>query len=168
MQDYHLILTGFMGTGKSTIGRKVAEKLERKFLDTDEEIVRRVGQSVVEIFAHFGESSFRQKEREICDELSSCRENLVVATGGGTIFFFDNLAHLSKKGLLVCLRASLAEISRRLPSCTDRPLLTGDYRYLYERRKPTYDSIEHWVDTSGKTPDFVVQELLTLWQSLKK
>ena len=105
----NLALIGFMGTGKTTVGRLVAEQLGFEFLDTDEFIQARTGRTIADIFAKEGESAFRALERQMVQELSS-REKTVISTGGGLPTNPENLAALKSFALVVCLWASPEKI----------------------------------------------------------
>jgi shikimate kinase len=119
---HNIALIGFMGTGKSTVGRMVAEMLHFTFLDTDHVIEARAGRSVADIFAHDGEAVFREWERRIVEELTR-RTKTVIATGGGLPANEANLASLKTHALVVCLWASPETIWERVRGHQHRPLL---------------------------------------------
>jgi shikimate kinase len=167
----NLVLTGFMGTGKTTIGRLLAARLGREFVDTDAVIEERHG-PITTIFDERGESAFRQIERELAVELGE-RSGLVIATGGRMLLdptAFDALSH---NGRIFCLVASPDEIYRRVTADgdrPDRPLLQAED--LQERivdllsdRDPHYARFMQ-VGTDGMEPQEVVKELLELWSRL--
>src|SRR5919201_3601218 len=108
----NLVLTGFMGTGKTSVGCALARVLQREFVDMDEVIAAREGAPISEIFARRGEEYFRRRERELCMELAA-RENLVIATGGGALVDAANRAQFAHANI-ICLDASLDEILQRL------------------------------------------------------
>lgn len=118
----NVVLVGFMGTGKSVVGKILAEKMERKFVDLDEEIVKDVGMTINDIFEYYGEDHFRDLESKKIEGLSS-KDNLVIATGGGALIREENVERLREKGVLICLTASAKEILRRVENQTHRPLL---------------------------------------------
>ncbi len=162
--DRNIVITGFMGTGKTTVGRLVAERLGRPFVDTDAEIVRRLGLSIPELFAREGEAGFRHIEQRICRFLAAQR-GLVIATGGGMLVDAGNRRVMLASGMVVCLGASPEMIEARLKDEADeRPLLHGDWHALLEQRQAAYDAIPIQVDTSDKTPEQVVEEIIFLWQ----
>ncbi len=162
--DRNIVITGFMGTGKTTVGRLLAERLGRPFIDTDAEIVQRMGLSIPEIFAREGETGFRHIEQRICRFLAAQR-GLVIATGGGMLVDAGNRSVMLASGTVVCLVASPEAIETRLKNEADeRPLLRGDWRALLEQRRTAYDAIPTHVDTSDKTPEQVVEEIIFLWQ----
>src|SRR5258708_1932192 len=109
----HIVLTGFMGTGKTTIGRMVAQHIGREFVDMDEVMVARAGKSIARIFAEEGADAFRRRESDLCRELAQ-RSGLVIATGGGALIDDANRSALAPHSRLFCLDATPAEIARRL------------------------------------------------------
>jgi len=120
-----IYLVGYMGCGKSTIGRKVAELLEMTFVDLDKYIEERYFKSVPAIFADEGEGGFRDKERTSLLEVSQF-ENVVVGTGGGTPCFFDNMEVMNNNGITVYIAPDTEILAARLlKSRTERPLIAG-------------------------------------------
>jgi shikimate kinase len=129
-----VFLIGYMGCGKSTIGKKLATRLKFDFIDTDASIVNMTGKQVSEIFAQDGEDAFRQLERSVIVSLCS-RSNVVVATGGGSPCFFDNMALMNKSGITAYIKMhpdSLA--SRLIASPTERPMI----RQIRDEDLPLY------------------------------
>lgn len=119
----NIVLIGFMATGKSTVGKMVAEKLKMKFIDSDEEIIKKSGVSIDSIFSEFGENYFRNIESEIIKDISSL-EGYVISTGGGVVKRRENIIELKKKGILVFLNASPEKIIKNLNNdIENRPLL---------------------------------------------
>ena len=165
MPPSNIVLTGFMGTGKSTVGKLVARRLKWPFVDSDEEIVRRAGLPIPQIFAQLGEPHFREIEREVCRALAG-RQQTVIATGGGMLVDPTNREVMQASGLVVCLSASSKTLARRLRNDGSRPLASGDWRSLLARRQAAYDSIPYQVDTSGRKAADVAAEIIALWQSL--
>lgn len=160
----NVVLTGFMGTGKTDVGRLLATRLGFAFLDCDGEIERQYGMTVSDIFARFGEDSFREREAAVIARLSE-REHVVIATGGGAVLRSDNRAHLRKKGVIVCLTASAETILRRTETTYHRPLLNvpnplDRIRELIETRRPYYEDADIIIDTEGKSPAEVAEEIL--------
>ncbi len=158
--DANIILTGFMATGKTTIGRRVALLLDRRFVDADDVIVERAGMSIPQIFATQGEVAFRALEKEVCRDLAAER-GLVIATGGGMLVDPDNLARMRTSGLVVCLDAVPDVIRERLALAGDRPL-AGDWEALLEKRRAAYAAIPDHVDTSAGMPDEIAQQIVEL------
>ena len=159
--DPNVVLAGFMGTGKSAVGKIVAARLKRPFVDTDEFIVKGAGKPIAEIFAQEGEITFRYMERRACRFFAG-QSGLVIATGGGMLMDTGNLAVMVASGIVVCLNASPATIRERLAGQTGRPLFSGDWEGLLASRRATYASMPHQIDTDGKTPEQVAQEVIAL------
>jgi shikimate kinase/3-dehydroquinate synthase len=164
----NLILSGFMGTGKSVVGRLVAERLGRPFLDMDAEIERRAGKSIPAIFAEDGEDTFRAMEQALCGEVSRLA-GYVIATGGGALVDPDNRDRLAQSGPIVCLTAAVDELLRRLSGTSDRPLLQGtDARGAAERllhvRREAYAAVPWQIDTTSLSPEKVVDQVVPLAQ----
>ena len=162
----NLVLTGFMGTGKTAVGREVARRLKRRFVDLDEEIVRAAGRSIPRIFAEEGESGFRAWERRVAREHGHAR-GLVVATGGGLVLQPEAMGWLAAGGMVVCLDASVPEILRRVGRSRNRPLLQSadrerQVRELLDQRRPLYEAVEPHVATDGLTRDQVAEAVIRL------
>jgi len=141
----NIYLIGPMGSGKTTIGRRVSEILEREFFDCDAELEQATGASVNLIFDIEGEEGFRERESRVLRELS-LRENSVVATGGGVVLRPENRAVMKGSGLVVYLRTPVAQQLRRLRLDQTRPLLQTQDREkrlveLAEKRDPIYESL---------------------------
>jgi shikimate kinase len=153
-----LFLIGFMGSGKTTVGGLLAERLGWSFADLDELIVRAAGLSVAEIFAREGEEGFRRRETEAVRAASSGRR-AVVATGGGAACREENLALMLGAGRVVALAISAAEAVRRTGSRSGRPLLDGSAdplgaaTALLAKREPFYARAHLRVETDSLTPD---------------
>jgi len=166
MPPDNLILTGFMGTGKTTVGRLLAERLGRPFVDTDALIVERAGRPIADIFRDDGEERFRQWEAEVAEELSAQR-GLVIATGGRLMLDPDNAAALGQTGPVFCLSAAPETILARVAADEDkRPLLAaGDagsrVRLLLQHRAPAYARFRA-VDTDGRAPDEVAAAIAAI------
>jgi len=163
-KSVNIILTGFMGTGKSAVGREVARRLGRSFVDMDELIVSGEGRSISEIFRASGEPYFRRLEAALCVELAG-RNGLVIATGGGTLVSPENRATLEPSGVIICLTATVDEILRRLDRFRDRPLLAPPGRRmrieaLLAERAEAYAAIPHQIDTTGKPVERVATEII--------
>ena len=168
MSSENVVLTGFPGTGKSTIGRQLAARLERPFVDVDAEITARAGCGVREIFADRGEAAFRALEREVCCAVAQ-RTGTVISTGGGALIDPANRDALSATGRVVCLTCDTDEILRRLDEDGDRPLLgaTGEDRRprieaLLADRAEAYAVLPHHVDTTGRAEAEIVGAIVDL------
>lgn len=162
---FNIVLTGFMGTGKTQIGLRLANVLRREFVDIDDLIEEKAGTSIPNIFKLQGERAFRQLEHDACLEASQ-RRAIVLATGGGTVVNPANLQALQESGILICLTATPQEILNRVGSDSDRPMLnsgTGSrierIAILLEERAPYYNSIPCQVNTTHMTHCDVVSHL---------
>jgi shikimate kinase len=163
-QIHNLVLIGFMGTGKSCVGRLAAAQLRYEFVDTDELIEKRAGQSITEIFARQGEAAFREIEREVVAEIAGWRRR-VIATGGGLGADEPNLASLKQHALVVCLWAAPEAIWQRVRHQTHRPLLQepdplGRIRSLLEARAPFYKQADVLVNTGMRSLKEVTAQVL--------
>ena len=161
--EKNIVLTGFMATGKSTVGQIVATKLGRVFYDIDTAIEHRTGLTIPRIFAEHSEPFFRAIEKGICHEVALQR-NLVIATGGGAVIDDDNRDALLKTSFVICLVASPEIIESRLKQFDLRPL-AGQWRELLEARMSIYQSLPHSINTSGLSPEQVAGEVIRLWQN---
>jgi shikimate kinase len=172
MSARHLVLIGLMGAGKTTVGMRCAELLERPFLDTDQLIEATTRMSVPEIFEQHGEDEFRALERGAVADASASPEPLVIACGGGVVLDAGNRRALRARGVLVWLRASPAVLGDRVGAGARRPLLAGaapplaTLRRLSELRTPAYEAAAHLsVDTEGLTVDEVAARVVEDFRS---
>ncbi len=160
-----VILTGFMGSGKSSVGREVARRLGRPFVDMDDVIEEREGTTVAEIFARRGEAYFRKVEQELWRELAATR-GLVIATGGGTLVPVENRNMAEERDWVICLLADVEELAERLPDDGSRPLLEGDHRTqitrLLAERRQAYCSIAIQIQTAGLTVAQIAELIVAL------
>lgn len=161
-----IVVTGFMGTGKSVVARGVAAALGRALVDMDVEIAARLGKSIPDVFREDGEDAFRRAEAALCRELGE-REGLVIATGGGALVDEANRRALGQRGLLVCLDCEAAELLHRLRGDRGRPMLWADdpearLHGLLAQRRAAYARIPYHVDTTHRSPDQVVSDVLAL------
>ena len=166
MEPRNIILCGFMGTGKTRTGRALAARLGWTFFDCDDEIERRAGVSISEIFRTQGEAGFRAVESAVARDCAAL-ERHVIATGGGMVLNSENVAALRAAGTLVLLTATPETIWQRVRHATHRPLLKkadpqGEIRRLLEERAGVYDAIELKVATDGRESEQVVQALLAI------
>lgn len=164
MADRNVVLTGFMGTGKTTVGRVLAELLGYQFVDTDRVIETQHG-AIPAIFAEQGERAFRRYERDTAEELAA-RRGQVIATGGRMMIDAVNAEHLSATGDVFCLVASVDTIFERVAPDGDvgaRPMLAGDdpratVERLLAERAPAYAAFRA-VDTDGREPADIAAEI---------
>lgn len=162
----NIILVGFMGTGKSSVGQYLARRLGCRFVDMDTLIESRVGKPITRIFAEDGEASFRNTERTLVQELAR-QSNQVIAAGGGTVLNPNNIHDFSQSGQVICLSASPEEILARISNSYQRPLLNqpnpaAAIRKLLTQRQPYYSAIPFQVDTTGKTVQEVAELIMAL------
>jgi shikimate kinase len=161
----NLILVGFMGTGKSSIGRLAAQRLRFQFVDTDALIVERAGMEVSEIFATQGEAHFRDLEAGAIESLA-IRERCVIATGGGAVLRERNRELLRALGFVVLLKAREAVILDRVMHGAKRPLLRAPnpaekIAQLLSERRAAYEAAAHWtLDTSDLTREQAADALV--------
>jgi len=164
----NLVITGFMGAGKTAVAMEVARRLERRFVDMDAEIELRAGKPIARIFTEDGEAAFRQIEADLCRELRA-RQGLVIATGGGTLTNADNRAAMTRTGTVICLRCDLDGIMQRLGTGAGvkRPLLAGPHpraevRRLMAERRSAYAAIPWQVDTTELSIPEVADRVIKL------
>lgn len=160
----NIVLCGYMGSGKTSVGKRLAELTGRTFIDMDRYIEQKEGATISEIFAARGEAAFRAMERETAKELS-LKSGLIVATGGGALMDAENTAVLKENGVIVLLNASMEAIRKRLSGDSSRPLLNGSDREetlqrLYRERMGVYRAAADFtVDADGCVQD-VTQRIL--------
>jgi shikimate kinase len=161
---HNLALVGFMGTGKSSVGRLAAEQLRFDFIDTDEWIESQTGKTVAQIFEQNGEAAFRQLEADTARALES-RGNIVISCGGGFVSNPLNLASLKSHALVICLWASPEIIWERVRTQTHRPLIQTanpleKIRELLEQRSAAYHEADAMIHTAFRPPKEVAQQVL--------
>ncbi|MCB9079328.1 MAG: shikimate kinase [Anaerolineaceae bacterium] len=154
----NIILTGFMGTGKTTVGQLVAAQLQREFIDMDDLIESREGRPISHIFANEGEPYFRRLEADLCRELAA-KSELVIATGGGALVPEANLRVMERTGLVICLDCQPDVLWQRIGHSQNRPMLAAqdEGRFarlaaLLEQRTPAYGRIKYHVDVTRLAP----------------
>jgi shikimate kinase len=159
-----LFLTGFMGAGKTTIGRALADELSLTLFDTDDLIERAMKKTINAIFEEEGELAFRRYEHKVLQNVSG--QSVIVSTGGGIVTREENRQCMKKNGIIIFLHSDLETIRERLVQDTTRPLLTGNKKekidQLFEARLPYYLEADYVVNTSGKSVDTVVTEITGL------
>lgn len=167
----NIYLVGFMGTGKTAVGRYLAQSLNLKFIDLDDLIEQKENRKIGEIFRLEGEDYFRQKESGIVFEISK-EDNLVVAAGGGVIVNPKNLKRLKKTGVVICLSAAAEVIYERTKNETHRPLLKVDnprekIKELLLSRDKFYRQAHFTVDTSFKSIKQISEEIISIFKNFK-
>jgi shikimate kinase len=164
--DEHLVLIGMMGTGKTTVGHIVAERLQRPFLDSDEEIEARTGHTVREIFEQHGEAAFRTLETDVLEEALAAPEPAVIAAAGGVVLSERNRRALQRApARVVWLCADPANLVERVQRGGHRPLLDGDpaatLQRMWDERHELYRSVaDVVVAVDGRSVDDIVEEVL--------
>jgi shikimate kinase len=164
-----IFIVGMMGAGKSTVGVRLARRLNRAFIDVDRELESRLGVDIPTVFDLEGEDGFRRREAQLIDELSRQRDH-VLATGGGAVLLPANRQALSSRGLVVYLRATPVDLWQRLRRDKHRPLLQAEnprqrVLELVEQRDPLYLAIADHVVSTGRQPVDVAVESIIDWMS---
>ena len=163
----NIVLVGLMGSGKSSIGRTIAKKLNRRFIDTDRYIERKAGKTTAEIFNAGGEGEFRIFEKEVIKKISQY-VGIVVATGGGALKDPENFRYLKESGWIIALYASPATLYKRIEGKRVRPLLLNEgdpvkkLEEIFNDRKTMYAQADFQVDTEGKEIDQIADEIISL------
>ncbi len=158
----NIFLVGFMGSGKSTVGKILSEKTGLAFVDIDEEIEKKEGKKIKEIFKEKGEKYFRELEKKEIETFLKKR-GFVVSTGGGLGANPGNMKRMKESGIVVWLDVSLDEVLRRCKNDTDRPLLKQpfeDLKKLYENRKKIYSLADIHIKAENKKPEDIAEEIL--------
>jgi shikimate kinase len=161
------VLIGMMGAGKTTLGRRLARRLSRPFIDSDQQIEARTGRTVREIFEADGESAFRALETEALAEALATTSPSIVAAAGGTVLRDVNRDRMRANGTVIWLRADPGELAERVRNGSHRPLLAEDpeatlHRLAAERSDLYGELADHIVDTGGRPPEEIVDELCAL------
>ena len=168
----NLILIGYRGTGKSTVGKIVAEMLNFKRIETDAEITDRAGMSIPEIVKENSWNYFRDLESEVVSEACSM-ENTVIDCGGGVVTRPENVKALKRSGIIFLLKADINDILRRISSSSQRPSLTGDKSFTVEveqvlkEREPLYQAAaDYIIDTSSESPRTAGKKIAQIYRKL--
>ncbi|MDR4498204.1 MAG: shikimate kinase [Candidatus Scalindua sp.] len=172
----NIVLIGFRGTGKSTIGKLLANRLKRSFVDTDEYIINTTGKTIKEIFQEEGEKKFRQIEADTI-ALLRVMDKKIIAAGGGVVLNNKNVETLKSNGVLILLEAAPEIIHKRIsldektmhqrPSLTDKGAFE-EIKHLIKQRQKLYDeAASHRINTSNKSTEEIVEEILFIIGNLK-
>ena len=170
----NIILVGFMGSGKTSIGMKLARAFSYEFLDSDNEIEQEQQKKINAIFAEQGEEAFREMETQFLVKLCGKKKKFVLGTGGGMPIREENITLLKKLGTVVFLKAGEEELVKHLKNDTTRPLLAEGDLYekihtLYAKRLPVYESVaDYIVQTDGKTFYEIIKEIEEFYFPEKK
>ncbi len=169
----NIVLIGFRGTGKTDVGRRLAEKLDLSLIQTDELIVKRARMPISKIVENYGWSVFRDMESEIVEEVGRV-DNCVIDTGGGIILRKANVKNLRRNGKLILLKADVATIIERIKDNKERPSLTGVKSFieevkevLKERRIKYEEAADFTIDTTRLTVDEVADEIINFLKGSK-
>jgi shikimate kinase len=159
----NIVFIGFMGSGKTVVGKALAVKLDRRFLDTDAMIEAEVGISIKEIFKKFGEHKFREIEHNIIKRAARYK-NVVISCGGGAVLNPSNIKNLRKKGIIINLCASPEEIYKRIKSDKSRPLLNccdpvSKIGELMEKRRELYSDCDYSFNCACLSVDKIVKKI---------
>ncbi|MBR1737051.1 MAG: type II 3-dehydroquinate dehydratase [Firmicutes bacterium] len=164
----NIVLIGFMGCGKTSVGKKIAEIMGIDFIDTDEKIVMETGMSINDIFRKYGEDYFRNLENKLCEQIAESKEPLVIATGGGIIKNSDNAQILKENGKFIYLSADADKIYQNIGDDETRPLLMGGNkrliieRLLEERLPMYYEYADIIFDTNEKNVEECAKEIVEM------
>jgi len=160
----NIVLIGFMGTGKSAVGKLLARRLGWTFIDTDRRVEARERATIAQIFARRGEHYFRESEARVIAELAG-RRDTVVATGGGAVLRPENMMHLRRHGWVVSLTATADVLQQRLSNGKNRPLLgghvQGNVARLLDQRRPLYRDADLLIDVSQGSPAKIVEAIVS-------
>ncbi len=160
----NIVLIGFMGTGKTAVGRELSRLLNMKLIDVDTEIEKSEKMTINEIFERFGEARFRDIETDMVKKVAQ-NKNVIISTGGGVVLRAENMESLKKKGVIVCLTASPEKIFERISNNADRPLLRVEdplkkIKELLTFREPFYKKAEITINTDDKNPLQIAEEII--------
>jgi shikimate kinase len=168
----NIVLVGFMGTGKTSVGKSIADTLKMRLVNTDDLIEKKEGMPINEIFSKRGEPYFRKLEREVVKGISK-GENSIIDAGGGIVINEVNVKDLKGNGIIFCLNAEPEEILRRTKKYTHRPLLNVDgplaeIKNLLNKRKEYYKRADYQIDTNGKNAEEVAKEIIEIYKRQEK
>ncbi len=168
----NIVLTGMMGTGKTVVGRRLAQELNMKYISTDEMIEKDVGMAIPKIFQRRGEAYFRDVETKAV-QCVAMLDNFVIDTGGGVVQRSENMEELERNGVIICLTASAEVILSRTSKTDYRPLLSVDdpkseISKLLKKRKQFYKRCSRMIDTSNKGVEEIVDEIIEFLSEKKR
>ncbi len=166
----NIVLTGFMGAGKSAVGRRLKELTGMEMVDTDDMIERDAGMAISEIFEKFGEPHFRELEKKAVEAASEL-ENHIIVTGGGVVLKEENIKNLRKNGKIIYLHAPAEVLFERIKDETHRPLLLvddppGKIKEMLEFRSPFYAKNDFVIDTSNIGVEEVAEEVIKVIETV--
>ena len=160
----NIVLVGFMGTGKSVVGKRLAKQLNMEFVSTDDIVEKKENRTIAKIFEESGEPYFRKIEKEAVKEISGL-DNAVIAAGGGVVLDEENMSSLRKNGVIICLNAAPQVIYERTKKHKHRPLLNVDnpvqkIKELLDSRSAFYARADYQIDTSDKSIMKVTEDVV--------
>ncbi|MGP0591041.1 shikimate kinase [Nitrospira sp. T9] len=163
----NIVFIGYRGTGKSTVAAILGQRLKRKVISTDEEIVKEARQTIPHLIEQFGWDHFRGLETQMCQKLTD-QDNLVIDTGGGLILKEENVRMLKENGKIFWLTAEVSTIASRISGDTQRPSLSGTKTFveeieeILEIRKPHYQAAaDHVIPTDQNSPEHIADAILS-------
>lgn len=168
----NIILIGFMGTGKTAVGKRLASLLNKGFYDTDQEVENVTGMSLSQLFTRYGEVRFKSEENLAVQRLAQ-KDNCVIATGGSLVLDEKNIGLLAKKGIVICLSAKPEIIYERVKRRNTRPLLQKGDLYqnivdLITEREPIYKCADYYIDTSYMDFQEIIERIMTYLEEHRK
>ncbi len=171
-QKKNIVLTGFMGVGKSTVGKKLSSQLHMRFVDTDYMIERNERMSIPKIFSSKGEDYFRDIESKMVEKASKFN-NTVISTGGGVVLREQNINHLRKNGIIILLTANVETILRHTSKNKKRPLLQHEnaeerIRQILKDREAFYQNNDYEIDVSVLSIAEVCNEIIHFYRGSEK
>lgn len=162
----NIVLIGYRGTGKTSVGKKLAEKLDRRLVGTDELIIKKAGMSIPKIVKNHGWDAFRNIESEVAEEVDKM-DDCIIDAGGGIILRKINVKNLKRKGMLILLKADIETIINRIKDDKERPSLTGSQSFteeveeiLKKRSKKYEKAADYVIDTTRLTVDEVADRII--------
>jgi len=166
----NIVLIGYRGTGKSVVGKIIAERLDMKCIAMDDKIIEKAGMSIPDIVKNHDWAKFRDIESEVARELAEL-DNVIIDTGGGVIERPENIDALQENSVIIWLKASVDTIVTRIAEGTERPSLTGEKSFteevaeVLERRTPKYKSAAQYeIDTDELTPVQIADKIIEIWK----
>jgi len=159
----NIIIVGFMATGKTTVAKALAKKLGRTYVSIDDEIEKRSGAEISDIFKNKGEAYFRKLEKEIIESVSE-KNDQIIDTGGGAVLDKDNMLNFKKNGIVICLWSSAGVIFERTRKSIHRPLLNvedpeNEIKKLSQTRRPFYEKADFHIDTTDFDINAIIEKI---------
>lgn len=164
--DKNIYLVGFMGTGKTTVGKLLSQTLKRRFVEMDDMIEEREGVKIADIFSKKGESYFRKAEKNLLKEIAQ-QNNLIISCGGGIVIDEENIRIIKSTGIMICLEADAGTIYERIKQYSHRPLINvpspqKEIEELIRKRTPFYRKAHFFIDTARFAPTEAVERIVDI------